>query len=127
MSHGGEEEVVFRDSGKVPERISAKYIEQAQRKYSVAEIDHMRRSCWVLFRHDDRTPIEEGLRTYMLNGTEPDELRTVADAILKRATDERAKDAEARRAKMAACSSHQWERGGNFARCTLCGLLKMDE
>jgi hypothetical protein len=52
------------------------------RKYSVEEIDQMRRSIdTMMSSHRSYDPveqakkIEERLRTYMLNGTEPDELK----------------------------------------------------
>lgn len=51
------------------------------RKYTVAEIDQMRSSirwsypCGVSYYPDQRErEIEDRLRTYMLNGTEPEEL-----------------------------------------------------
>lgn len=54
----------------------------AVRKYSVAEIDQMRRTLRGLFHSGyefgDR---EDALRTYMLNGTDPQEL---TDAALAR-------------------------------------------
>jgi len=57
----------------------------ADRKYSVAEIDLMRRYVAATVLDFSMTPefraatIEERLRTYMLNGTDPDELRVVAE------------------------------------------------
>lgn len=45
-----------------------------QRRYSVDEIDRMRLSVMYLVRNDERK-CEDRLRTYMLNGTEPEELQ----------------------------------------------------
>ncbi len=47
----------------------------ADRKYSVAEIDRMRHaiSCGYM-GPSNSTLIEDRLRTYMLNGTDPEEL-----------------------------------------------------
>jgi hypothetical protein len=44
-----------------------------ERKYSVAEIDRMR-ILIMKMRRFDTIPVEERLRTYMLNGSEPEEL-----------------------------------------------------
>lgn len=53
----------------------------AERKYSVAEIDRMRRSIrWSYptgiscYEHERAADIENRLRTYMQNGTDPEEL-----------------------------------------------------
>lgn len=57
----------------------------AERKYTVEEIDRMRRlveaslfplpGSLALYDHLDKADsVEDRLRTYMLNGTEPDEL-----------------------------------------------------
>ncbi len=57
------------------------------RKYSVAEIDRMRKVLWKrvsnsIFTNPNYDPyklghsIEDELRTYMLNGTDPDELES---------------------------------------------------
>ena len=53
----------------------------SERKYSVAEIDQMRRDVRELNGgHSGNDMVaEEMLRTYMLNGTEPDELKEAAD------------------------------------------------
>lgn len=64
-----------------------------QRKYSVGEIDRMRRATWAILNaqwgkgpwHED---CETRLRTYMLNGTSPQELeREAHQAQAKRAAD----------------------------------------
>jgi hypothetical protein len=49
----------------------------AERKYSVAEIDRMR-GALVSMCSSDRDA-EDRLRTYMLNGTEPEELEGAAN------------------------------------------------
>jgi hypothetical protein len=61
-----------------------------QRKYSVCEIDRMRMSVMFLVRGDERR-CEDQLRTYMLNGTEPEELqREEAEEVLRRVEQARA-------------------------------------
>lgn len=55
-----------------------------ERKYSVAEIDHMRVSVWRMERggglqSDIDNRVEAKLRTYMVAGVEPVELRAEAD------------------------------------------------
>ena len=56
------------------------------RTYSVDEIDRMRRALvWLLPRgpwhgNEREEAIEQQLRTHMLNGTEPGELESAADA-----------------------------------------------
>jgi hypothetical protein len=49
-----------------------------ERKYSVAEIDEMRDSVGLMLIGGDHKAVEERLRTYMLNGTEPGELAAAA-------------------------------------------------
>jgi hypothetical protein len=56
-----------------------------ERKYSIGEIDRMRNALSVLCdtgfafaRMDRNAGIEQKLRTYMQNGTEPDELEKLA-------------------------------------------------
>lgn len=57
----------------------------AERKYSVTEIDQMRFAMVRMYLGPDNpTLIEERLRTYMLNGTEPDELEEAADAFTQK-------------------------------------------
>ena len=58
-----------------------------KRKYSVAEIDRMRDAVALMVpvresNLDRVIEIEERLRTYMANGTEPDELESAADPFL---------------------------------------------
>ena len=48
----------------------------ADRKYSIDEIDRMRRAVHDICRNNDL--VEDRLRTYMLNGTEPEELMQYA-------------------------------------------------
>jgi len=64
-------------SGKLGQRI------MGERKYSVPEIDRMRASldkrwrahhCGILQRGEWHREVEDELRTYMLNGTDPEEL-----------------------------------------------------
>lgn len=61
-----------------------------QRKYSVTEIDEMRLSIAHIYyfgeTYDGRertADIENRLRTYMLNGTDPEELKAVAEENIK--------------------------------------------
>jgi hypothetical protein len=64
----------------------------SERKYSVSEIDQMRRAVnemlmrpGTVFRASERTvAVEERLRTYMLNGTDPEELRKSAAEHIER-------------------------------------------
>jgi hypothetical protein len=65
-----------------------------KRKYSVEEIDAMRGSVRCMFpsgvsyRREERTKeIEERLRTYMVNGTTPEELSAAAQDFQKREYD----------------------------------------
>jgi hypothetical protein len=59
-----------------------------ERKYSIAEIDRMRRA--VAFSCSCKE-VEDRLRTYMLNGTDPEELeRMKADIIEARIQQKRA-------------------------------------
>lgn len=65
----------------------------AERKYSVAEIDRMRRALeWayptgVSYYAEQRgAEIENRLRTYMQNGTEPSELEEVAQERMRAET-----------------------------------------
>lgn len=53
----------------------------SHRKYSVAEIDVMRRSVHVLIASNEiaTASAEDWLRTYMLNGTDPEELVDAAE------------------------------------------------
>lgn len=62
---------------------------EAEPRYSVAEIDHMRESCLMLLTNNISIRSEQSrmdrvaefrLRTYMANGTTPAELRAKADA-----------------------------------------------
>lgn len=48
----------------------------SERKYSVSEIDRMRQALLSIcgMDRDFLGPVEEQLRTYMLNGTDPEEL-----------------------------------------------------
>jgi hypothetical protein len=50
------------------------------RKYSFEEIDRMRDAlAWILeYRYTPHTRIEDYLRTYMMNGTDPEELEEEA-------------------------------------------------
>lgn len=59
----------------------------AERKYSVSEIDQMRRSVTVMlggYRASAAT-VEDHLRTYMINGTSPEELAEAAHTATERA------------------------------------------
>lgn len=76
------------------------------RKYSLAEIEEMRRDVdrlgWPLNsrEHERWTAVEERLRTYMLNGTDPQELHEAADAAVSRKMQEyleRRRDVAAKR------------------------------
>lgn len=56
-----------------------------ERKYTVAEIDRMRKAiewsypCGVSFQRSERdADVENRLRTYMQNGTDPEELEAIA-------------------------------------------------
>lgn len=58
-----------------------------ERKYSVAEIDRMRRDVSTIANlggqaFEGAAVIEGRLRTYMLNGTEPEELSAEAERIM---------------------------------------------
>lgn len=60
------------------------------RKYSVSEIDQMRRNIehsypsGVAYYAEERSKqIEDRLRTYMLNGTEPSELAEMCQAAMR--------------------------------------------
>lgn len=57
----------------------------SERKYSISELDRMRRALrWLKpYRSEETTPllIEDRLRTYMLNGTDPEELEQAASVI----------------------------------------------
>jgi hypothetical protein len=52
----------------------------AERKYSVSEIDRMRRAVALMMIGPCRNgaEVEDRLRTYMLNGTDPEELDEAA-------------------------------------------------
>lgn len=50
----------------------------SERKYLVAEIDRMRRAISFGYSCDGSADIENRLRTYMLNGTSPEELEQMA-------------------------------------------------
>jgi hypothetical protein len=71
-----------------------------ERKYSVSEIDKMRQAVDVLltrngvpFRKADRVvEIEQRLRTYMMNGTDPKELEEKAQAHIRREYVQRSPD-----------------------------------
>lgn len=61
----------------------------AERKYSVGEIDHMRRcirfsypSGVSYYEQERAAEIENRLRTYMQNGTDPRELDEMMSAII---------------------------------------------
>lgn len=62
-----------------------------ERKYSIAEIDQMRaairsiciQSGVAYYPAEKTAEIEERLRTYMINGTEPVELRNAADKTIR--------------------------------------------
>lgn len=49
-----------------------------ERKYTVKEIDRMRRAVWR-WRRYPKAETEDELRTYLLNGTDPEELEALAD------------------------------------------------
>jgi hypothetical protein len=68
----------------------------AERKYSVAEIDRMRAA--VATKSFGDPGVEDRLRTYMLNGTDPDELEaSVAESrkVWEQALEIKARAAEA--------------------------------
>lgn len=48
-------------------------------KYSISEIDRMRSYLRVLTRQKSAEVIEDQLRTHMLNGTPPEDLKKAAD------------------------------------------------
>lgn len=54
------------------------------RKYSVVEIDQMRRDLHRLYIEREPCEREEYLRTYMLNGTEPEEIKKAVDEKIER-------------------------------------------
>jgi hypothetical protein len=62
----------------------------AERKYSVSEIDRMRRAITEVVWDQHWSPktqapvIEDRLRTYMLNGTEPEELEALSKPIVEK-------------------------------------------
>lgn len=64
----------------------------AERKYSVAEIDRMRRAIecsypgGAYYAEQRSAEIENRLRTYMQNGTEPSELEEVAQQRMRAET-----------------------------------------
>jgi len=67
-----------------------------ERKYSLREIDAMRRCLWIaLFNEDWDVPrnanslIEERLRTYLMAGVDPSELEEAAAEANKKAEAER--------------------------------------
>lgn len=51
------------------------------RKYDVAEIDRMRAAVARLLVNSGATNAEDHLRTYMVNGTDPEELEKYADVV----------------------------------------------
>ena len=63
----------------------------SERKYSVSEMDRMRRTLSWLHRpggpyrqHEEDARMENILRTYMQNGTDPEELETAMNEMIAR-------------------------------------------
>lgn len=67
----------------------------SERKYSVSELDRMRRDLYWLHRpqgsyreSEHNAHLENILRTHMQNGTDPDELKAAVEELAKRETEE---------------------------------------
>ena len=51
------------------------------KKYSISEIDEMRKSLYVIYDDYSKPDHEDKLRTYMTNGTSPEELQEKAEKV----------------------------------------------